>query len=228
MEQSTETTENQPHENQPGAAANITRKFNLKFGYQDKENPELIHREVIIGKRPTGADFLKAVEGGNDDKAANTRINLALIVAAITKFGDLAMPTPMTTLLSLNEIDEERLNEEYLLFLVETQPETEQKILEGNRARLAFGVTRGAVKYQIIEFGKLLDGYNRLKIQNEAQSDWHFAALKIGREVVRLSTLDGAQSAPGELTFAEIEAMDLTDFLVIRGCEAQWLDSFRD
>lgn len=226
-EQSEKTTEHQTETT--GETKNFARKFNLKFGYQDKENPEVFHREVVISRRPTGADFFRAVEGGTDDKTANTRINLALIASAITSFGTLTMPTPLTVLFSLNEIDEDKLNDEYLLFLISTQPPTEQKILEDNhRAQLAFGIEREGVKYQIIEFGKLLNGFDRIKIQNEAQSDWQYTGAKIAREVVKLSTLDGSNSISGELTLAEIEAMDVTDFLVTREAESQWLNSFRD
>lgn len=205
-----------------------SRKFNLKFGYRDKETPEIVHREVEISCRPTGADFFKAVEDGTDDGAANTRINLSLIKSAITKFGDITMPVPVTVLFSLNEIDEEKLNDEYLLFLVATQPETEQKILEDNRAQLSFGIERDGVKYQIVEFGNLLNGYDRMKIQSETQDEWVFQAKKMAREVVKISTLDGAHSVDDELTFEEVEAMDVTDLLVLRETEARWLNSFRD
>lgn len=209
----------------PNSAA---RKFNLKFGYPDKENPEIIHREVVINRRPTGADFFRAVEDGTDDGAANTRINLSLIKAAITKFGDITMPVPVTVLFSLNEIDEGKLNDEYLLYLLATQPETEQMILEDQRAQLAFGIERDGVKYQIVEFGNLLTGYDRMKIQSETQNEWIFQAKKMAREVVKISTLDGVQFVAGELTFEEIEAMDATDLIVLRETEARFLNSFRD
>lgn len=55
-------------ENQATAETETTdfsRKFNLKFGYQDEENPEIIHREVVIGRRPVVADLLKAVESNS-------------------------------------------------------------------------------------------------------------------------------------------------------------------
>lgn len=208
--------------------ADLSRRFNLKYGYPDKENPEIIHRAVEINRRPTGADFFKAVEGGTDDKAANVRINLSLIASSISKFGGIRMPMPESVLLSLNEIDENRLNEEYLLFLVGTQPDTEQKVLKDKRVQLAFGIERDGVKYHIIEFGKLLNGYDRIKILDETNSEWQFQALKIAREVVKISTLDESQSVPGELTLAEIETMDVSDFLVIREAEGAWLNSFRD
>lgn len=205
----------------------FNRKFNLKFGYKDKENPEFFHREVVINRRPKGADILKALENGTDFNGAHEQINLALIASAISKFGDMAMPVPMTVLLSLNEIDEDKLNDEYLLFLLGTQPEEKQEVLEDKRAQLAFGIEREGVKYHVVEFGNLLSGYDRIKIHGETNSEWQFTALKIAREVVKLSTLDGSKSVSGELTIAEIEAMDWADFLVLREAESQWLDSFR-
>lgn len=209
-------------------AQNTSRSFNLKFGYQDKQEAEVFHREITISRRPTGADIFKATANGTDDKNADFRINLSLIASSISKFGGIEMPVPITCLYGLNEIDEGKLNDEYLLFLLGTQPETEQKVLEDNRAQLSFGIERGGVKYQIVKFGNLINGFDRIEIQKEAQSDWEYIAFKMAREVVELSTLDGSNTISTSITFAEIQAMDLTDFVTMREAESAWLDSFRD
>jgi len=205
---------------------NKNRKFNLKFGYQDKENPDIFHREVVISKRPTAEDLMEIL--AFDGASSDIQINLSLIAKSISVFGTLGMPVSITVLLSLNEIDENKLNEEYLMFLLSTQPETEQKVLEDNRAQLAFGIERKGVKYHTVEFGNLLNGYDRIKLSEDSQNNTEYSALKIGREVVGLSTLDGEKSVSGELTLDEIKAMDVTDFMTLREAESQWLDSFRD
>ena len=233
--QQPEVTADKPAEQPQTAAteaASQSRKFNLKFGYQDKEDPEMFHREVVISRRPTGADILRATENGAGFAGADTQINLALIASSISCFGALTkingMPATASILLSLNEIDEDKLNDEYLLFLIATQPKTEQKILEDKRAQLAFGIERGGVKYNIVEFGKLLNGFDRIKIQDEANGQWEYTALKMASEAVKISTLDSSQLSLGELTLDEIKAMDATDFIVLREAESQWLNSFRD
>ncbi len=93
-------TENQDSENQ---TKDFSRTFNLKFGYQDKENVEIVHREVVISRRPTGADFLKSMD---ESEGANPQFMLTMMQAASSKFGDLQMPVPMTVLLSLNWLDQ--------------------------------------------------------------------------------------------------------------------------
>lgn len=222
MEQLTETqlpktpeTENKP--------TNFSRKFNLKFGYQDKETPEVFHREVVISRRPTGADFLKAVE--DNPEIVQYRLNLA--ASAISKFGSLTMPVPATALLSLNEIDRDKLSEEFETFLIQTHTGLESKVLDGNCAQLSFGITREGVKYDVVRFGYLLSGYDEINIRRESESEWHFNVLKMAREVIEIATLDGAKSAPGTLGFAEIKEMEANDLLTMREAESQWLDSFR-
>jgi hypothetical protein len=217
---------NQQEQNTETKPTDFSRRFNLKFGYQDKQDKDVIHKEVVISRRPTGADFLKAADEGRGSK---TQINLSVIASTISVFGSLpAMPAPLTVLMSLCSIDREQLSREYNLYAITTQPEQEIKSLATNRLQLAFGIERDGVKYHIVEFGNLLDGYEESEAEEEAQNDTHLKALKIAREIVKLSTLDGSQSISGSLTLSEIESMDGNDFLALWEAESQWLDSFRD
>lgn len=185
----------------------------LKFGYQDKEDLEQFHKHVSFGRRPTAKDFMRAAEecGGSDIQFA-----LALMQSAIVGFGQMTMPVPLTVLLSLNQIDREILNDAYYSFLVDTGNNTGE-ILEGGKARLAFGIERAGKKIVDVEFGKLLSGYEEIEIEREAVGIWQANALRMAKEIV----------LPTDLALAEIESLDVDDFATLRNAEEKWLDSFR-
>ena len=204
----------------------FSRSFNLKFGYKDKEDSEIIHREVVISRRPTGKDLIQIAE--NDLDADETLSSLGLVAAMISRFGKLTMPVPITVLLQLNEIDTDKLRNEFSDFLSDSTEGKEAKVLDDGRAQLAFGINREGVNYDVVEFGNLLNGYDRININKEAKNPAQFKALKIAQEVAKLSTADGSKSISGALTLAEMESLDLSDIIVLMEAESQWLDSFRD
>jgi hypothetical protein len=185
----------------------------LKFGYEDREAPETMHRRVRFGRRPTAADFIKSAEecGGSDLQFA-----LALAQSAIIEFGQLPMPVPLTVLLSLNQIDREKLTAAYFLFLGATGGENGE-ILDGGKVRLGTGFERNNKKIVDVTFGKLLNGYDEIEIERQAEGLWHGNALRMTKEI----------TAPQDLTLAEIQSLDVDDFTLLRNAEEQWLNSFR-
>lgn len=183
----------------------------LRFGYQDKEQPEQFHKHVGFGKRPTGADFMAAAEESNSD----IQFSLALAQTAITEFGQLEMPVPLTVLLSLNQIDREKLLKTYFSFLVDTGSNGE--ILADGKVRLGFGFERSGKRVTNVEFGKLLTGYDEIDIESEAKTGWQAHSMRLAKEII----------APADLTLAEIEALDVDDFTLLRSAEESWLNSFR-
>lgn len=190
-----------------------THTVDLKFGYEDKETPELKHRRVRFGRRPTGADFMKAAEeSGNSD----IQFSVGLMQTAIVEFGEMSLPVPLTVLLSLNQIDRELLTETYFSYLVATGADSGE-ILEDGKVRLGFGFERKNKKIFEVQFGRLLTGYDEIEIESEQISFWQANALRISKEII----------SPTDLTVAEIEALDVDDFTLLRNAEEAWLNSFR-
>ena len=205
----------------PAAGAPVT--VTLKFGYQDKESPGTAHTAVTFGKRATGGDVLRCADRAN---GSDTQYQLAMVAAAITHFGTLAMPAPLTVLLSLDEIDREQLLAAYFAFMGGADTAAAQEIAPG-KARLAFGIERDGVKYDAVEFGKRLTGYDDIEIEAEAGSEAEAVVLKRARRVVKISTADNTKTAAGGLTLAEMNALDYSDFIILKEVGDRWLDSFR-
>lgn len=55
----------------------ITKTIELPFGYEDKETPDVKHRRVSFGKRPTGADFIKAADNSSGSDLQFDAIEIA-------------------------------------------------------------------------------------------------------------------------------------------------------
>lgn len=204
------------------------RAFELKFGYEDKETPEVKHRSVVFGRRSTGADFIRAMENSN---SSDTQFGVEMMVSAITKFGEMQMPVPMTVLLSLNRVDREKLSSEFFLFLAESSNKKAEKLTdaegkETGRIRFAHGIERDGKHIVEFEFGNLLSGYDDIEIERQTGIEEERNAIRIGKEIAQLFTSDGT-CIIGGLTFDEMKSLDIDDFTFLREVEPEWLDSFR-
>lgn len=201
------------------------KTIELEYGYQDKENPELAHRRVEFSHRPTGGDFMKAME---ETDGANPEYLFVLMQAAISKFGDLTMPVPMTVLLSLNWIDQEDLQSAFFEFLGDTGSKQEAKILETGKVQLGFGIKRAdGTNFDIVEFGKILNGYDQIQIRKDANSEFERNVLTIGREVSRMASADGSRKTDECPTLDELKSLDWEDFVILQQAVNEWRDSFR-
>lgn len=214
------------------AVQKISNKFiELPFGYQDQETPELIHRAVTFGRRSTGGDVISASDAAN---GSDLQYTLEMIGRAITKFGGMKLPVPMTVLLSLDEIDRRELRGAYFEFLSLTAENVNQASEEiksekaaVGTARLQFGFERDGVIFTTVEFGKRLTGYDEIKIESEAKSESEENVLKRAFRVSKISTADGAKSIEGAMTLDEMKSLDVADFILLQEAGEEWLNSFR-
>lgn len=185
----------------------------LKFGYEDKDTPETKHRRVVFGKRPNAAEFMNAAENSS---GSDTQFSLELAQTAVVEFGEMSMPVPLTVLLSLNQIDREKLLQAYYSFLADSGTEGGAN-LGGGKVKLGVGIERGNKKIVDVEFGKLLTGYDEIDIERESTGVWNANALRMTKEI----------TSPKDLTVQEIESLDIDDFTLLRNAEEEWLNSFR-
>lgn len=189
------------------------RKFDLKFGYQDKDEPTLLHKSVVINKRPSCGDYIGALERAGD---SSLQLTLELVALSIAEFGKLTTPVPMTVLLSLNKIDRKFLVDEYNSFISETAI-SGGKIIEGGKVRLSKGFERDGKTIKDFEFGKLLTGYDEIEIEKQFSNSPKHTVLGIAKQLTN----------PSGVTLEELESLDSDDFLLLNEAEEKWLDSFR-
>ena len=188
------------------------RTFELKFGYPDKNEENVIHKKVTFSRRPTAREYLEASASGED---SNTRYRMAMVAAAMSAFGSLK-PVPPSALFELNRIDRELLFSEFMSFAAGAEHKPEQR--KTGEVKLAFGIERSGVRYDIVKFGQLLTGHDEVKIEESAETTAEETALKLAMEVVEITTCDGAKHSAGALTREEVEAMDFADFIALRAC----------
>ncbi|PYS88972.1 MAG: hypothetical protein DMF64_18890 [Acidobacteria bacterium] len=126
----------------------------LVVGYTDKQN--VTHRDVEIGKRLRGADVFAIDDDPQSALPANYQ---SLILSrAITKFGLLRMPVPLSVLLALDSIDRDDLIEAYNALDAEGSDGRKFEVLADNKVRLANGLDLDGVVYDVAEFGHRITG----------------------------------------------------------------------
>lgn len=194
----------------------------LTFGYTSPGGSER-HADFEIGRRPTGGDLMRI--GDEPESARNTQFNLMLLQAAVTKFGAMPLPVPLTTLLALNSVDREDLNRAYTKFLKESAGGRRAARLTESRLRLAHGFEVDGQTYDVVEFSNLLTGYDELEA--DEMTGWRQVCFLLGRQVGALSQSEGAAVLPGPLAPEAFERLDAEDVYEMSSFAAQWRDSFR-
>lgn len=194
----------------------------LALGYKGGPGDEP-RRTVVLGRRLTGVDLMNI--GDQPESRSATQLNLALIAAAITEFGDLPVPVPLTVLLSLKSIDREDLAAAYAKFVEETAGAGTAARLTDSRYRLARGFEIGGVVYDVVEFKDLLTGYDELEAEDF--EGWRRACFLIGKQIGSLSQTAGAARRDGPVAVEAFESLDAEDVYSLNEFVGKFKDSFR-
>jgi hypothetical protein len=195
--------------------------FHLPFGYPDKDQPETVHKKVTIARRPQAKDFFFETDGNEVEYDA------LLQAASITEFGGLRMPAPLTVLLSLNRIDREVIKGKMLEFMAATLAGREREILGPGKVKLAFSIPVAGADYDIVEFGKLLTGYDEIEIAKQNVAGWARRVATFGREITKVRNSQTGAESDGPIPLESMQQLDWFDLLTLTEAEGQWLDSFR-
>lgn len=197
----------------------------LPFGYPDKSDDTKVHNRVTFGRRPIAEDLLKI--SADPQSKWQTQFSLMLQKSAMTAFGDLKMPAPLSVFLSLNSTDRNIIREGYAEFLARTLGERSSESLSDTKVRLAIGFERNGELYDTVEFGRLLTGFDELEADRRGLEEWQRTFFLYGKEIVSLSQSGGALTIDGPLDVADFTSLDLFDCSVLREAEERWLNSFR-
>lgn len=192
----------------------------LIFGYKDGNTT---HKEVVFSHRLTGADLLRISDDEMSEKT--TQFNLMMQQAAITKFGSLSMPVPMTVLLSLKSPDRQELNRAHNKFLTATSKGHKSEVISASKIRLGFGFKIDGVTFDVVEFGNLLSGYDELEA--DEMERWRRACYLQGKQISKLSQSTGPAIRLGAVELEHFDTLDGSDIFVLEAAASKWQDSFR-
>ncbi|HEV2761887.1 MAG TPA: hypothetical protein VGV38_02740 [Pyrinomonadaceae bacterium] len=198
-----------------------TKAVSLVFGYTDAEQAE--HKEVTIGRRLTGGDLMRIGDLPESDN--QTQFGLLVLQSVITRFGTLRMPVAPTVLLSLNSVDRKDLNEANNAFVRETGAGRKSEKLSASRVKLSFGLKVGETVYDVVEFGKLLTGYDELAADDF--EGWRRACFLLGKQIVKLEQSEGGATLDGQVDAEVFETADASDIFLLQAFAEEWQDSFR-
>jgi hypothetical protein len=93
--------------------------------------------------------------------------------------------------------------------------------------RLADGVEIEGVRYDQIEFGKRIRGYDYAEADKLQLDGARKAFFLVGRQVLRLSQSDGEVVLDGPLDLALLEQFYARDLYAMRSASELWRQSFR-
>ena len=200
---------------------NVT--IELVDGYVDKKNAR--HSTVVFGQRLHGKVFFTIDEDPQSDLP--TQYNDLLLRAAITHFGALSMPVPLSVLLSLSDLDREDLSDAYNRFSIESLDGRRADFLSDNKVKLPFGYERNGLVYDIVEFGTRLTGMDSVEADRLKLGDLRRGCFLAGKQVVRLAQSEGASALEGPMLLEMFETLDVADLNAIRQGAELWRQSFR-
>ena len=205
----------------------------LLGGYTDKQG--LTHKKVTFSRRLTGADFFRI----DDDPQSNipTQYEALILRQAITEFGTLTMPVPLTALLQLDSIDRDDLNEAYNKFsresletLAVASPDpvdTVERLIDGRKLKLALGYERNGLVYDLVEFGKRLTGMDEVAADTFGLKGIRRVCFMAGQQVVKLLQSSGASVLEGPTGLEIFERLDAVDLALMKAGAEVWRQSFR-
>lgn len=202
--------------------APTTKTIQLTFGYTSPQGGDP-HKTVVFGRRVTGADLMGI--GDRPESQKQLQFELMLIQTAITTFGTLSCPVPLTTLLTLNRVDRDDLSRAYAEYLKESAGGRASKKLSDSSLQLPFGLVAGGQTYDVVEFGHLLTGFEELEADD--LDSWRQACFLLGRQITKLSQSGGAAVLKGPVAPEAFEGADGSDVFAMQAFIPDWLDSFR-
>lgn len=197
--------------------------IDLPIGYSDSK--KVTHTRVTFGKRINGK-LLFAIDDDPQSEIATQYQDLLLRVA-ITEFGALKMPVPLSVLLNLDSIDREDLNEAFNKFSNESLGERRVEYLADNKIRLAIGYERNGLLYDIVTFGSRLTGMSDVAADRLKLTGIRRVCYLAGLQVVSFSQSQGESALEGPIPLEIFEQLDVIDIQAIRSGSELYRQSFR-
>jgi phage FluMu protein gp41 len=180
----------------------------LPVGYFDKNGD--YHSSVTIG-RSINARIFFAVK---DEWQLGGEIlfNALILQRAITSFGSLPVPVPMSDLLALDSLDFEHLALAYNNFVNQCgQPEILNKVT----IKTVFGVQVKGALFDIIELGAKVTEAHFGEIYRRKLEGIPAMSYIVSQEVLKLRGSESGQVIEGPLDFDDLLEMDSVDLFAL-------------
>jgi hypothetical protein len=181
---------------------------------------------VVFGHRATAKEVFDL--DAKPEGQIPTQYQDLMLRAAITEFGALPMPVPLSVLLKLDSIDRDDLNEAHNEFQRRSLGDRTAEILPDHKARMAFGFKIGDSIYDVAQFGGRLTGMDDvLADKKDLTAGVKRLCFLVGRQISKLSQSDGPLELDGPTDLELFESLDAADIWTLRGAAELWRQSFR-
>ena len=188
----------------------------LPIGLTDERGTT--HKDVTIGKLPLGSDVFAAMH--DPLSAYSTVVDAYLLRASITQFGTLKLPVPLNSLLTLDSVDRDTLNDAFNEFLFSFTEGKAVELIGEDTARLIVGVKISGVPYTHVHFKPFGSNVaDPSSIRNASVlTQAELTCVLLGSRIDRLSSADATHSIDGPIAldvFAALPVFDLSGLLQV-------------
>lgn len=200
-----------------------SKTIELVIGHTDGKGVR--HTHVSFGKRLRGRELFEM--DADQQSEIPTQHKLMVLRGAITAFGTLPLPVPLSTLLKLDVIDIDDLMTGYNDFLAEGVEGRTAQFISESEVKLPVGYENNGIVYNRVQFGNRITGMELIAAEKEKLTGLKRECFLIGKQIKTLLSEDGKYSLDGTLELQVFEKLDGVDILDMRAASLIWRQSFR-
>jgi hypothetical protein len=201
-----------------------THKITLIGGHIDDKGK--VHRDVTFSKRLKVQNLID-IEVSQAARIPAQR-EMMLVAASITAFGELkGMPVPLTVLLGLDSIDIDDLIAGHDEFLQLTRNGKKGEIVSKTETRLANGVKKDEVNYNLVTFGRRLSFKDKVEAQRKGIFGVANMLHEATAQIEKITSEETGMELVAPFQTGLFENLDLEDFDTLYAGGELWRQSFR-
>lgn len=194
--------------------------LNLSIGFQDKGK---LHKKIQIGNLVKAEQLFIADAIYNDENNVLSKFHIMRF--SISKFGSLDCPVTLETILSLDSLDLDILTDAIDTFTSKNGGD-EMQFLDEKTFKLAHPINREGVNFDLIEFGRIENGYDVANSEN-CVGTFQQNAFFAGCRVKTLKQSNGEAVLESQLNLNEIGGLWFYEVLNLIRQSLNWKEQVR-
>lgn len=186
-------------------------------------------KSITFGKAVTGLMLFEvdAVISQLAEGNLHTRRELYVIQRSITAVGERSGTASVFDLESMDEFDIADLMDGFDKFNEQLTKGRNPEFISDSEVTLSIGFERAGYVYTKVKFGSVVTGRDMTQADGNNFQGLKRTCFLIGRQIVSLTTEDGANEIKGPIDIELFGGLHQTDIFVLRVASERWRDSFR-
>lgn len=195
--------------------------LNLVEGFTDQKGK--LHSEIEIGNLVKAEQLFTADALYGDENKKITSYHVMRF--SISKFGSLDCPVALETILSLDTLDLDNLTDAVDTFTAQNGGNF-MSFVDNKTYKLAHPIKKNGINFNLIEFGRLENGYDIANAHN-CSGNFQFNAFTAGRRVKTLKQTNGKKVLDTQLDLNDIGQFWVYDAMNLIQLSVNWIEQIR-